>query len=152
MVERETVQKGVELAIAGALGTIGLWFGSAPTEVMVAVGAGMGASWLLNLTEASVQEGLQRWLGEDGVLNHDIERVLGEALQEAAKNVRQQLPQHHTYHHWTRTAPQQAELLLVQFKRLEKDGPRLIRAWAQDEARRAEMAALMGDKKADLAQ
>lgn len=152
MVERETIQKGVELVMAAGLGTIGLWFGNAPAEVMIAVGAGMGASWLLNLTEASVQEGLQRWLGEEGVLNHDIERVLGEALQEAAKEVRQQLPQHHTYHHWNRTAPQKAQRLLGEFERLEKDGRRLIRVWAQDEARRAEMVGLMSNEDAEIGQ
>ena len=152
MVERETVQKGLELVIAGGLAAIGFWLGDAPKAVLMGLGAGIGGNWLSNLTEAGIKEGLQRWLSEDGVLNHDIERVLGEALTQAVQDIRQQLPHHHTYHHWTRTAPQKAKALLAQFKRLEKDGPRLIRAWAQDEARRAEMVRLMGNEEGEIGQ
>ncbi|MGB0383507.1 MAG: hypothetical protein ACPGWR_01675 [Ardenticatenaceae bacterium] len=39
---------------------------------------------------------------------------------------------------------------MAEFERLEKDGPHLIREWAQDEARRAEMVRLMGNEEGEI--
>ena len=147
-------QKGVvKLALGGSLAALAIYIGE-PIGLLAKLGQNLAAGVGVNLTslwaDDSVEALADGWFGDAGRLNHDVERVFAQALAAGAADVKDWLQENHTYRHWVRTQPQRAEGLFAELSGLEQDSGAAIDEWVKSSERRAEIAAFMQGKGANL--
>ncbi|MGB0387573.1 MAG: NB-ARC domain-containing protein, partial [Ardenticatenaceae bacterium] len=154
MMDREGQKSVLKLALGSGLGVLAICMGE-PIGLLAMLGqnfaAGVGVNLVSLWADRSV-EALATGLLRAGGLNHDVERVLGQALALAAREVKAGLKDNHTYHQWARTKSPRAEGLLAELSELERDGGAAIHEWAGSSERRAEIAGLMQGRAGDLEQ
>ncbi|MGB0384537.1 MAG: tetratricopeptide repeat protein [Ardenticatenaceae bacterium] len=155
MMDREGQKSVVKLAVGGSLAGLAIYMGS-PMGLLATLGQNLAAGVGVNLVSLWADESVEAlatgWFGQSEELNHDVARVLGEALAAAAGEVRGWLEgnHNHTYHKWVRTEPERAEGLLGELSGLEQDGGAAIGEWARSSERRAEIAGFMQGRAAGL--
>ena len=136
----------IKLALGGGLAALGFVIGE-PTGLLATVAKnlaeGIGGDFISGLADQSFGVFAEGWFGEPGGLNHDLERVLAQALGLAAADVKQNLRRQPTYHYWKRRRPNDAEALRLDLEWLEQNAEAAIAEWLTEETRRAEITALM---------
>lgn len=155
IMDQQRLKDVVKLALGGSLAALAIYMGE-PIGLLAMLrqnlAAGVGVNLVSLWADDSVEALADGWFGQQERLNHDVERVLTQALAAAAGEVRDWLEDHYTYRQWVRTQPERAQGLLAELSELEQDGGAAINEWVKSSERRAEIAGFMQGRATGLQQ
>src|SRR2546421_12391805 len=114
----------IEAVIASGLIAIGIPTGTVPLAVIAAAATSVGGNWAYSLAARGFQDWCAGWFTDNGVLNHDIEKVLYQAYVKAVKQLEQDWkPQYQ----WLQSKDkEEAEATVHALRRLREDGANLL--------------------------